>query len=848
MKETENKNRQKNAKGQAGFTLVEIAVVLVVVSIFLTGIILSFATYTQSKNVELTQKRMDVVLDALSIYVQKNNRLPCAADPSGNNASTMGRERNGGNCLALAGATPTEQQVYRAVEGIVPYRDLNLPEEAAKDAWGHYITYRPAPNLTINTALQIAQNAVVPGDPEIHNACRTLDWYSQDSTGLFIHSNKAKAMYCCNATPKTSYLNYVGVNALPANWKNSSVVAAGQNSAANESVLSTGRWRDDDLAVGPTQPGGQMDAPRVGGGLPDYPSGRISSTAVTLVSHGSNGIFSFMRGSPVGVGNRFQDANSGATSSGLEQQVANNPELVTGAVYNPKLSVRGGGSFFDSLGKRFATNDDVVSYVRNDELYARVGDASCEPVSTVAVGFTGICTPRSEIRYRSCLPSETGTITEIRNLTCPSGVWGPWGPNTNTCAPIPSCTPLPDEYRTASCPPGETGSIQEIRTSTCPGPSWSGWTTHSNSCVPTGCIPDATQTRTTACPPGQVGQIDEERVSSCTPGPGPAFGAWTVTSNTCTTAPNPPLEQPFCSKVDVMFMADNTGSMIPHITKVKQTANSILTQLTASIPSGDVGFAVTSYGPDPFERCGGSTPPFQVHTGVTTTAATAASGINAWVAQGGCDWDEANFHALNRAATSFAWRPNTGKVIVWLGDAPSHTETVTRAGVITALNSANIKVIVLNVGANGQGMDYAAQATDITTATNGSFYNIATANATTVASNIISAVRTIIGNECANPVINPPAVAPVTPPPVGGAVNGVCGPKPYLNGNDYCSSGTAASSYTCSVSRCIERYYCEGYNSTGNGPVGADSPTCIQYVEPFGDECGGGGVQRSICP
>jgi hypothetical protein len=51
------------------------------------------------------------------------------------------------------------------------------------------------------------------------------------------------------------------------------------------------------------------------------------------------------------------------------------------------------------------------------------------------------------------------------------------------------------------------------------------------------CVPLPTQNRVTTCPTGQTGSIIEQRVSSC---PGPTWGAWTVTSNTCVTPPIPP--------------------------------------------------------------------------------------------------------------------------------------------------------------------------------------------------------------------------------------------------------------------------------------------------------------------
>jgi hypothetical protein len=75
-------------------------------------------------------------------------------------------------------------------------------------------------------------------------------------------------------------------------------------------------------------------------------------------------------------------------------------------------------------------------------------------------------------------------------------------------------------------------------------------------------------------------------------------------------------------------------------------------------------------------------------------AATQAA-INNWIASGGGDFPEANTFALHQVATSggatdgigssdegigtgqnTGWRDNAGRIIVWFGDARSHTETV----------------------------------------------------------------------------------------------------------------------------------------------------------------------------
>jgi putative peptidoglycan binding protein len=107
--------------------------------------------------------------------------------------------------------------------------------------------------------------------------------------------------------------------------------------------------------------------------------------------------------------------------------------------------------------------------------------------------------------------------------------------------PPPVCTPDPSspQAQSVACPAGTTGSITQTRTSTCPGPAWSAWATTANTCVaPPTCTPDPSspQAQALACPLGTTGSITQTRTSAC---PGPTWGGWTTTANTCSAPPAP---------------------------------------------------------------------------------------------------------------------------------------------------------------------------------------------------------------------------------------------------------------------------------------------------------------------
>jgi len=170
---------------------------------------------------------------------------------------------------------------------------------------------------------------------------------------------------------------------------------------------------------------------------------------------------------------------------------------------------------------------------------------------------------------------------------------------------------------------------------------------------------------------------------------------------------------PTTSKVDVFFLADTTGSMGGVIGSVASAATSIMSSVSGL---GDVAFGVGEYkdaccgsgsgGPDgdPFT--------YKLDQAVTSSTAAAQAGINLWVAGGGGDFPESDLFGLNSVATGASgFRAGSARILVWMGDAPSHEPgscpdggtcdgfgTVTRETAAANLNAANIKVEAMDVG------------------------------------------------------------------------------------------------------------------------------------------------------
>jgi hypothetical protein len=196
------------------------------------------------------------------------------------------------------------------------------------------------------------------------------------------------------------------------------------------------------------------------------------------------------------------------------------------------------------------------------------------------------------------------------------------------------------------------------------------------------------------------------------------------------------------SKVDVFFLADNTGSMSGVINNVRNAATAILSGLSAVI--SDVAFGVARYFGDPKEGGEDFDSAYDVLQPITTVGATAVASMGSWIASGGGDSPEANFYAIQQASTEGAntdgigstdpvggdgtgeatgWRDGAAKILLWFGDVSSHTTTVDELEAIEAAQDNGVTVIAFNSSSAGSGIDSSSQASNVTAATGGSLIN-----------------------------------------------------------------------------------------------------------------------------
>lgn len=129
-----------------GFTLTEMAVVLVIIALMTIGLITPLSTQRSLEARRDTGKSLDTIREALLGFAITHGRLPCPATSniaSDNlNAGVEAFTGNGCTCTGassgIASAGGAECNQNSTVSGVVPWATLGLQET---DAWGNRYTY-----------------------------------------------------------------------------------------------------------------------------------------------------------------------------------------------------------------------------------------------------------------------------------------------------------------------------------------------------------------------------------------------------------------------------------------------------------------------------------------------------------------------------------------------------------------------------------------------------------------------------------------------------------------------------------------------------------------------------------
>lgn len=95
--------RVKFQRSISGFSILEMAVVMVIVSILLGGLLVSIASTQEVNNRIETKNQLDEIVEALYGFAQVNGYLPCPAIPTSDGAEA----RTAGACSRVHGFVPS---------------------------------------------------------------------------------------------------------------------------------------------------------------------------------------------------------------------------------------------------------------------------------------------------------------------------------------------------------------------------------------------------------------------------------------------------------------------------------------------------------------------------------------------------------------------------------------------------------------------------------------------------------------------------------------------------------------------------------------------------------------------
>jgi len=184
-------------KFNAGFTLIEMSIVLVILSVVIGSGISIALVQLENARIESTKKNQQAAKTAILNFISRNNRMPCPAIATlPSTDARYGVEAvNPGTCT---GTTRFGAAAVRNVRGILPWKSLGLTDHASVDGYERRMTYQvfvsqTALNQTTisglrgniivwDSAAPGAQNQLNPGFP----AVATIISHGKNGRGAYL--------------------------------------------------------------------------------------------------------------------------------------------------------------------------------------------------------------------------------------------------------------------------------------------------------------------------------------------------------------------------------------------------------------------------------------------------------------------------------------------------------------------------------------------------------------------------------------------------------------------------------------------------------------------------------------
>ncbi|MES2677568.1 MAG: prepilin-type N-terminal cleavage/methylation domain-containing protein [Pseudomonadota bacterium] len=202
--------KHKKPHEKKGFSLIELSIVILIVSILITGSLGISKTAINNSKAKITKDRMSTVYQALSNFLATNRRLPCPAIITIAKGSTSGTTTTPNNMTygqetgAVTTATVgtgvcnysyvSSTNAPNLVYGAVPIIALGLDPDIAEDGWGTKFTYVVDKRFTKQSVGISASDGfeITPGVPnDIQTSSTDLSGIDvQGPSGTLLLSNR----------------------------------------------------------------------------------------------------------------------------------------------------------------------------------------------------------------------------------------------------------------------------------------------------------------------------------------------------------------------------------------------------------------------------------------------------------------------------------------------------------------------------------------------------------------------------------------------------------------------------------------------------------------------------------
>lgn len=587
---TMNQVMASKAKKSAGYSLIELATVMIIIGLLVAPMIAAYNSYQKKLAFEVTDDNIALVSTAMGAYRALNGRYPCPASITADRDSPdYGRESDCSSTVIAPGSCADGicvKNSARSIAGVpirvrvgsIPFRHLNVSENTSYDAYGQRLTYVLTESLGDKDKFKMDGGGIGVVDTQSPPVSVIGTGADENTAHFIIIAHGANGV---GARLETGALreacgpvdaNFENLNCqdetTPAIYRQAQYATASGLNYYDDTISYFVRgevtpWLvnkdnradiylkdlSNDAKVGIDTPGNVALNDRTK--INSIARARTELKTSDLCDQAGNNCThaSLLAG---------DDARMECPAGQYMVAISNNekeckPEVFqkcpAGQVVN-RITAQGdiscGNPPVQPVPPKDCASKTVSLCSTNHTLPARPhGDTftitagasrtqtfKCNNGSWNSQSTSGVCAceTKTETRNQSCGDGYTGAIGQSRTYQCPQGVWTAWTTTTggNTCRCAPG-----SQYQTLSCPAEYTGvGEKQQRDSVCNANGTSGTLGNWYMIAPAACsCTNKSENRTYNCSGGLTGTYSETRNFSCATN---KWSGWSQSSNNCT--------------------------------------------------------------------------------------------------------------------------------------------------------------------------------------------------------------------------------------------------------------------------------------------------------------------------